>query len=266
MTVGGKDNRKRPGREVRALPRRFYKSARVDAAAPSTPDPSPQGGGKICSAYRVLLDGKAMRTPAKAMFAVPTRALGEAIAAEWEAQREHIDPAAMPLTRLANSAIDGVRPQVATVRGDIVKYATSDLVCYRAPQPEPLVRRQAELWDPILAWSHDALGASFVVADGIMPVAQPKAATAAVERALAGHDAFALTALHVMTTLTGSAVLALAHAGGRLSAEEAWAAAHVDEDWQISQWGEDAEAKVRRERRWLEMQAASRLLALLSRQ
>ena len=104
--------------------------------------------------------------------------------------------------------------------------------------------------------------ASFVVADGIMPVAQPKAATAAVERALAGRDAFALTALHVMTTLTGSAMLALAHARGRLSAEEAWAAAHVDEDWQISQWGEDAEAKARRERRWLEMQAASRLLAL----
>jgi chaperone required for assembly of F1-ATPase len=107
------------------------------------------------------------------------------------------------------------------------------------------------------------LGASFVVADGIMPVAQPEAAPAAVERALAGHNAFALTALHVMTTLTGSAVLALAHAGGRLSAEEAWAAAHVDEDWQISQWGEDAEAKARRERRWLEMQAASRLLGLL---
>ena len=248
MTVGGKDDRKALGREARpVLPRRFYKSVTVEA---------------VDAAHRVLLDGKAMRTPAKAMFAAPTRALAEAIAAEWEAQREHIDPAAMPLTRLANSAIDGVRPQVAAVRDDIVKYAASDLVCYRAPQPEALVRRQAESWDPILAWSRDALGASFVVADGIMPVAQPEAATAAVERALAGHDAFALTALHVMTTLTGSAVLALAHARGRLSAEEAWAAAHVDEDWQISQWGEDAEATARRQRRWLEMQAASRLLAL----
>ena len=156
-----------------------------------------------------------------------------------------------------------MRGREAAVRDDIVKYDASDLVCYRAPQPEALVRRQAELWDPILAWSRDELGASFVVADGIMPVAQPEAATAAVERALAGHDAFALTALHVMTTLTGSAVLALAHAGGRLGAEEAWAAAHVDEDWQISQWGEDAEATARRERRWLEMQAASRLLGLL---
>src|SRR5439155_3781798 len=176
----------------------FYKSARVDAAAPSTPDPSPQGGGETCSVYRVLLDGKAMRTPAKAMFAVPTRALAEAIAAEWEAQREHIDPAAMPLTRFANSAIDGVRPQEAAVRDDIVKYAASDLVCYRASQPEALARRQAEVWGPMLAGSRDALGASFVVGGGIMPVAQPKAATAAVERALAGHDAFALTALHVM--------------------------------------------------------------------
>ncbi len=262
MTTGGKEGRKTPGRQARPLSRRFYKSVTIEAAAPPTPDPSPQGGGETYSAYRVLLDGKAMRTPAKAMFAVPTRALAEAIAAEWEAQREHIDPAVMPLTRLANSGLDGVRGREAAVRDDIVKYAASDLVCYRAPQPEPLVRRQAELWDPILAWSRDALGASFVVADGIMPVAQPKAATAAVERALAGRDAFALTALHVMTTLTGSAMLALAHARGRLSAEEAWAAAHVDEDWQISQWGEDAEAKARRERRWLEMQAASRLLAL----
>jgi chaperone required for assembly of F1-ATPase len=248
MTAGGKDGHKSPGREARPLPRRFYKSVTV---------------GEAGAVHRILLDGKAMHTPAKAMFAVPTRALAEAIAAEWEAQVEHIDPATMPLTKLANSAIDGVRGPEAAVREDIAKYAAGDLVCYRASQPEPLARRQADLWDPILAWSRDALGAPFVMAEGIMLVAQPKAAKAALARALAGYGAFALTALHVMTTLTGSALLALAYARGRLSVEEAWASAHVDEDWQISRWGEDAEAKARRQRGWLEMQAASRLLTLL---
>ena len=136
------------------------------------------------------------------------------------------------------------------MRDDIAKYAASDLLCYRATEPEALARRQAELWDPILAWSREALGASFVAAEGIMPVAQPEAAKAALARTLAGYDAFALTALHVMTTLTGSALLTLAHARGRLGVEDAWAAAHVDEDWQIAKWGEDAEAKARRRRRW----------------
>jgi chaperone required for assembly of F1-ATPase len=248
MTAGGRDGRKTPGREPRALPRRFYKSVTV---------------GEAGAEHRVLLDGKAMRTPAKATFVVPTRALAEAIAVEWEAQREHIDPATMPLTKLVNSGMDGVRGREAAVRDDIAKYAASDLLCYRASQPEPLARRQSEVWDPILDWGRKVLGASFVTAEGIMPVAQPEAAKAALVRALAGYDAFELAALHVMTTLTGSALLALAHAHGRLRVEEAWAAAHVDEDWQISQWGEDAEAATRRQRRWAEMQAASRLLALL---
>jgi chaperone required for assembly of F1-ATPase len=252
MTVGEKDGRKSPGREERPLPpRRFYKSVSVEAAD---------------AAHRVLLDGKTVRTPAKAMFAVPTRALAQAIAAEWEAQREHIDPATMPLTKLTNSGLDGVRGREAAVRDDIVKYAASDLVCYRASQPEQLVRRQAELWDPILAWSRNALGATFVAAEGLMPVAQPEAAKAAVARALVSYDAFALAALHVMTTLMGSALLALAHAHGRLGVEAAWTAAHVDEDWQIARWGEDALAAARRHNRCLEMQAASRLFALLSTQ
>ncbi len=179
-----------------------------------------------------------MRTPAKAVLAVPTRALGEAIAAEWEAQGERIDPATMPLTRLVNSALDGVRGREAAVREDIAKYRRQrSAVLPGRASPRRWLRRQAELWDPILAWSREALGAHFVVAEGIMPVEQPQAAKAAVARALAGFDAFALTALHVMTTLTGSALLALAHARGRLDAEAAWAAAHVDEDWQIGQAG-----------------------------
>jgi chaperone required for assembly of F1-ATPase len=228
--------------------KRFYEAVSVDDAAPP---------------FRVLLDGRPVRTPAKGELAVPTRALAEALAAEWEAQGEHIDPAGMPLTRLVNSAIDGVAGREAEVRADIAKYAGSDLLCYRAEAPAELMRRQAEAWDDVLAWAHAALRARFVLGQGIVPVAQPQTAIAAVEGALAGLDAFALAAHHVIVTLTGSALLALAHGRGRLTAEEAWAAAHVDEDWQIGQWGEDAEAKARRERRWAEMQAASRLLALL---
>jgi chaperone required for assembly of F1-ATPase len=234
------------------LRKRFYAAATI-----APPDAGSADG------WRVLLDGKAMRTPAKSLLTLPARALAEAIAAEWEAQGEHVDPATMPLTRLANSAIDGVRGREAAVREDIVSYAGSDLVCYRAPEPEALARQQAEQWDPILAWSRETLGATFVVAEGIMPVVQPDAAKAAVARALVGYDAFALAALHVMTTLTGSALLALAHALGRLGLEQGWEAAHIDEDWQISTWGEDELAQARRERRRLDMQAASRMLELL---
>jgi chaperone required for assembly of F1-ATPase len=205
-----------------------------------------------------------MRTPAERPFAVPTRALAEAIAGEWKAQGERIDPATMPLTRLANSALDGVAGREIDVRAEIVEYAGSDLLCYRASEPAGLVERQALLWDPVLAWARDALGARFQVATGLMPVAQSERARSTIAGALGGLDAFNLAALHVMTTLTGSALLALAHARGRLTVDGAWAAAHVDEDWQISQWGEDAEAAARRRRRWAEMQAASRVLVLLA--
>jgi chaperone required for assembly of F1-ATPase len=214
-------------------------------------------------AFRLLLDGKPVRTPAKGRFVVPTRALAEAIAAEWEAQADRIDPTTMPLTRLANSAIDGVSGREAQVRADIAKYAASDLLCYRAEAPLQLVQRQAAAWNPVLAWARQALGARFHIVEGVMPVAQSEAALRAIARALDDYDAFGLAALHVMTVLMGSVLLSLAHVQGRLSVEEAWAAAHVDEDWQISQWGEDAEAKARRERRWGEMQAASRLMRRL---
>ena len=188
--------------------------------------------------------------PPRRSSLLPTRALAEAVAAEWEAQTERIDPATMPLTRLANSAIDGVMGREAEVRADIVKYAGSDLVCYRAEGPPELVRRQSETWDPVLVWAREALGASFHVARASCRSSSPRRRLADVARAIEAHGAFDLAALHVMTTLMGSALLALAHARGRLTAEEAWAAAHVDEDWQISQWGEDAEAQARRERRW----------------
>jgi chaperone required for assembly of F1-ATPase len=215
--------------------------------------------------FWLLLDGKPVRTPAKNELQLPTRALAEAVAEEWEAQGERIDPATMPLTRLVNTIIDGVIARQAEVRAEIVKYASCDLLCYRARGPEELIRRQADTWDPVLEWMGDTYGAGLSVVEGIMPAPQPTAATAAVARAIDAHDPFALASIHMMTALMGSAVLALAHAHGQLSAAEAWSAAHVDEDWQISQWGEDGEAKARRERRWSEMQAASRLLALVSR-
>jgi chaperone required for assembly of F1-ATPase len=252
VTTNGKADKppaKVPGREPPApLPKRFYKDVTVGPA---------EGG------YAILLDGKPVRTPRKLPLRVPTRELADAIAQEWAAQKERVDPRTMPLSKLAITAIDGVAAHMADVAAEIVKFAGSDLICYRAEAPEALSVLQASVWDPMLRWAESALGARFATAKGVMPVHQSHQALQSVAKAIEPFDAMALTALHVMTTLTGSAVLALAHAAGRLSAEEAWLAAHVDEDWQVSQWGVDVEAAERRARRWAEMQAASRFLRLL---
>ena len=233
-----------------ALPRRFYKDVATDAA--------PDGG------HRVLLDGRPARTPRKLALLLPTAALAGAVAAEWAGQATTIDPARMPLTRLANTALDGVSGREADVRADIVRYGASDLLCYRAEHPAGLVARQREAWDPVLASAARRLGAPLAVQRGIVHVAQPAAALAGLSRAVGDLDAFALTALHTMTTLTGSALLALAVHAREITADAAWAAAHVDEDWQIAEWGEDAEAAERRRRRKREMDAAAYLLALLA--
>ncbi len=232
-----------------SLPARFYKSVTVAEA----------GDGK---GFAVLLDGRTVKTPARRNLEVQARGLAEALAAEWSGQQAVIDPAAMPLTRLVNTALDGVASRTAEVAADIVKYAGSDLLCYRADFPEGLVERQTALWDPVLAWLAARTGCQLRVQCGLMHVAQPQAALDAYAAAVADLDAFSLTAMHVMTTLTGSAVLALAVLEGELSPEAAWEAAHVDEDWQISEWGSDDEAMARRERRWTEMQAAARLARL----
>lgn len=253
MTARGSDGKddagRLPGKEpLRApLPRRFYASAAV----------APSGDG-----YAVRLDGRPVRTPKKHLLALPTAPLAEAIAAEWNAQGERVDPDTMPLTKLANTALDGVVPHRAAVAADIVAYAGSDLLCYRAAAPEPLARRQRAAWDPVLAWAEADLGAHFALGAGVMPVAQSQAALARVAAAVDRFGPLQLAALHVMTTLTGSALLALAHALGRLTLEQAWAAAHVDEEWQVSQWGEDAEAAARRRHRLAEMRAASAFLRL----
>jgi chaperone required for assembly of F1-ATPase len=240
-----------PGKErlTPALPKRFYKHVTVEAG---------DGG------FAVLLDGRPVRTPLKLPLTLPTRVLAEAIAVEWAAQEANIDPATMPLSRLAITAIDGVAKHRDEVAAEIVRFAGSDLLCYRAEAPDPLVALQTEAWDPVLRWAEADLGARFELAEGVMPVTQSAATLERVAEAVAPYDPMALTSLHVMTTLTGSALLALAQALGRLSVEEAWAAAHIDEDWQISQWGVDMEAADRREKRWAEMQAASRFLSLLA--
>lgn len=228
------------------LPKRFY----TDATS------APRDGG-----FAVLLDGRPVRTPAKKLLMVPSDALATALAEEWAAQKASIDPATMPLTRIVNSALDGVTGREAEVRAEIVKYAGGDLLLYRAGGPAALVARQTRHWDSIVAWAEGWIGGRFVMAEGIMPVSQPQATLDKLAAKLASADALPLAGLHVITTITGSALLALAHTASHISAEGAWAAAHVDEDYQVEMWGTDSEAEARRAHRWREMQAASRLLA-----
>jgi chaperone required for assembly of F1-ATPase len=212
--------------------------------------------------FAVLLDGRPVKTPARRTLAAPTRALAEALAAEWEAQRDVVDPAKMPLTRLANSIIDGVADTPAAVAAEAEKYLASDLVCYRAEGPDGLVARQAGAWDPVIAWAREALGARFVVGEGMVFVVQPEAALAAARAALP-RDPWRLGAFHVVTTLTGSALIALAVLNGRLGVEDAWRAAHIDEDWNMDFWGRDELALERRAARYAEMGAACLVLRTL---
>ena len=228
------------------LRQRFYKRAHVD-----------QGD----NGFAIRLDGRAVRTPARRVLEVPTRALAGALAAEWNAQVELVDPRDMPLTRLANSIIDGVIDAPAAVAAEIEKYLASDLVFYRAPGPPGLIAREAQTWDPLLDWAHEALGARFVPAEGISFAPQPASALAAA-RAANPRDPWRLGALNAITTLTGSALIALAVAAGRLAAEEAWAAAHVDEDWNMDFWGRDEPELARRALRFAEMKAAAMVLDL----
>jgi chaperone required for assembly of F1-ATPase len=209
--------------------------------------------------FRVVLDGRPINTPARRPLAAPTVALAQALAAEWDAQRDVIDPATMPLTRLANTIIDGVSETSAAVAAEVKRYLACDLVFYRAPGPAGLVARQAAAWDPVLAWAREALGARFLLAEGIVFVAQPEQALAAAGAAIP-RAPWPLGALHSVTTLTGSALIALALARGALSLDDAWAAAHIDEDWNMDIWGRDELALDRRASRFAEMQAAATVL------
>ncbi|HZP71614.1 MAG TPA: ATP12 family protein [Pseudolabrys sp.] len=226
-----------------ALRKRFYKSADVG-----------EGGA-------VLLDGKPVRTPGRRALIAPTPALADAIAAEWGQQIEVIDPARMPITRLANSIIDAVSQAPRPVADEVEKYLRSDLVFYRAEGPAGLVLMQERAWDPVLAWARDRFGARFVLAQGVMHVSQPREAVEVIRSAIPAEP-WRLGAVSSITTLTGSGLLALALAHRGLDPGDVWAAAHVDEDWQMSQWGRDELALQRRAFREAEFHAAVTVLAL----
>lgn len=208
-------------------PKRFWKKAQAEAC---------EGG------FTVLLDGRPVRTPAKAQLAVPTHTMADAIAKEWDAQEKVIDPRTMPVTRGANAAIDKVRTQREEVIAMLAEYGDSDLLCYRAAGPETLIRHQAEAWDPMLEWAAETLGARLFVGEGVMHVAQRPEALGKLRDALNSFDEFALAAAHDLISLSGSLVLALAVTRDAIAVEEAWLLSRLDEHWQISQWGEDEEA------------------------
>ena len=193
----------------------------------------------------------------------PSREIADGIAREWEAQQEFINPLTMPLTRFANSVVDAVADRVEAVAADIAKYFESDLLFYRAGHPDGLVAREAAHWDPALFWAAEALGAHFILAEGIMHVRQPDAAVQAARAALP-DDPWSVAALHVITTLTGSALLALALLRGVLDPDQVWAAAHVDEDWNIEKWGVDEEVAARRAARLVDFKAAAGILKALN--
>ncbi len=232
----------------KALPKRFYTLAAAENRE---------------GAFVLTLDGKPARTPGRNAVALPSREAGDAVAAEWAAQKEFIDPRTMPLTRMVNSALDGVVWEMDGVRAEIGKYAGTDLLCYRAGDPASLVELQSAHWDPVLTMAREKIGADFAVSHSMTFVEQPAAAIAAARRIIdAVRGPLPLAALNVMTTIMGSCLLALAVSQGWMSAENAWVAAHVDEDFQIRAWGRDEEAEARRAARWIDMQAAARLYAL----
>lgn len=231
-------------RLVRTLPKRFYKSV------------------SVTETLGIALDGKAVKTPLKAPLILPNRALAETVAAEWEAQKEFINPHAMPLTKLANTAIDRAVAEKSKIAAEILEFAGSDMVCYRADSPESLVSRQTAHWDLVITWAKSELKASFVTAKTMTHKRQSTHALRALEGHITVLDPFSFVAVHNLTTLTGSALLAMMAATGSMSADAAWAAANVDEDWQIETWGKDTEAMTRRAGRFSEFSASVKFVNL----
>lgn len=230
----------------RVLPKRFYRE--VSAA--------PRDG-----LYHLLLDGRPVRTPARNELTTDDLRVACALEAEWAGQGECVDPALMPLTRLVNSAIDGVAGEIEAVKEGIVAFAESDQTLYRAEAPERLVARQRAAWDPLIAWAGERLGVTLRLAVGVTHVEQPAPLAPALRAALPDRP-LALAAFHAATTLTGSALLALALCERYLDADAVWAAAHVDEDWNAELWGLDAEAASRLAFRRAEFDAAALALGV----
>ena len=227
--------------------KRFWTAAEVHAV---------EGG------YTVRLDGRDVRTPLKTLLVMPTRALAEGVAAEWDAQEGVIDPLSMPLTRAVNATLDKVVPQRAEVAANLLEYGGTDLLCYRATGPARLVARQAEAWDPLLDWADTALGARLNVTTGVMYVAQPAVAMESLRAWIETMTPWELTALSEFVTLSGSLVLALSAMEGT-DPETLWPLSRIDEDWQAEQWGEDAEEAERVALRRAAFVQAARYLALL---
>lgn len=213
--------------------------------------------------YGVALDGRTVRTPARAELVVPSKVLAEAVAAEWNESVEEIDPRGMPLTGLANAAIDRVAPDKENYAAGIASYGETDLVCYRAEGPEALVRRQAESWDALIDWARRRYDVDFVCQTGIMHVRQPEDTVRKLAHAVAALDAFQLAGLSPLVTIGGSLVAALAVLEGMLPAEAAWEAVSLDDRWQLEQWGDDLEARAALDARRRDFQAAARFLELV---
>lgn len=228
--------------------KRFYKSV---AVAP------------VESGYQIHLDGRPVRTPSKTLLTIPARALAEAVAQEWDAQTGTIEPAAMPLTRHANTVLDRVTTQRANVVGEISRYGENDLVCYRADWPTDLAERQAATWDPLIEWARRRYDASLGIVQGIMHRPQGEEALKRLAQAVDALDDWHLAPLHTITTVTGSLVIALALLEGEITAEAAFDAGQLDELYQVEKWGEDSLARKARESRRTDLLAAARFLELL---
>ncbi len=228
--------------------KRFWKEA---ASAPV------EGG------WQILLDGKPLRTPARAPLHVANQPLAEAIAAEWSLASETIDPRAMPLTGLANAATDRVAPDPAEFAASLSRFARSDLLTYRAEGPRPLVALESRTWDPLLAWACERFGVEFVVTTGINPVDQPAETLAALDTAVSALDAFTLAGLAPLVTVGGSLIAGLALLERAIDLETGWAAVSLDEQYQLDTWGEDSEARKALDSREADYRAGARFLALL---
>ncbi len=229
----------------RELPKRFYKDATHVAV---------DGG------FAIHLDGRPVKTPGKAALLLPSEALAAAVAAEWQAQQKEINPATMPLTRISNSALDAVSIRFGEVADDITRFAGNDALCYRADDPQSLIDTQRRLWDPVVDWAGGLLGGRFVLIEGVIHAAQPEALLAAYRARLSDLTPMRLAALHTITSLTGSALLGLGLLEDYLDAGAAWTAAHVEEDFNIERWGEDAEAALVRAYKRKEFDAAVLIL------
>lgn len=212
--------------------------------------------------FGIALDGRPVRTPARAALALPTQALAQAIAQEWRGQGETVDPGAMPFTGMANAAIDHIVPNRDSFIADIARYAQSDLLCYRADGPDALVARQAAAWEPLLDWARARYDVAFVVTQGILPVPQPDETIARLGAAVAACDPFLLAGLSTLVTLSGSLVCGLAIVAGGHDVDAIWQAAEIDEAWQVERWGEDAQAAARSARRAADFSMAGAFCAM----